>query len=123
MSLKLSLTPEVRESSRKPSEEKLSLSKATPNRTQTPNQVPQLKKFVAAVYSKAGSPPTYLKALGAIFAYNKSEAIRQATSLHPCTVSEFIDVSEVVDPFDTHSSGVAHGRNYKESGNNIPPLR
>ncbi|WAS28529.1 hypothetical protein [Vibrio phage LV6] len=60
-----------------------------------------LKKYVANVYrrSERGAPVFYLS-LGAIFDYRLSRAKAQADSLHVCTGSEFIEVVEVIDPYN-----------------------
>ncbi|QNJ59207.1 hypothetical protein [Vibrio phage vB_ValS_PJ32] len=73
-----------------------------------PEQHPKIERKSAEPYSKylanvlesvKNNNSRFIIALGAIFAKNKTDAMRQAQALYTCKAGQRIEVSECLDPF------------------------
>lgn len=65
-----------------------------------PNRNPLFRKYLANVVENVKNKPCrFVNALGAIFANNETQALKQAQALYTCKPGQRIELSECLDPF------------------------
>ncbi|QCG76657.1 hypothetical protein [Vibrio phage D4] len=69
-------------------------------RPQRPINNPLYCKYLANVYeSGKNNPCRFVIALGAIFATNETQALKQAQAIYTCKPGQRIELSNCLDPF------------------------